>query len=154
MNIFNAIERDDLDEIDRLIQNNGDKLDLNRVSLDESGDSLLMAACIKGNPEIVRYLVDNGADINFKRYGDKHTCLMEAVVANNMAVVEYLLQHGANINDVNDIDKTALDLAKNPEMVNLFKKGGKNKSKRRKSKRRKSKRNKRKSKKNKSKKRK
>lgn len=122
MNIFNAIEREDLDEIDRLIQNNGDKLDLNRVSLDESGDSLLMAACIKGNPEIVRYLVDNGADINFKRYGDKYTCLMEAVVANNLAVVEYLLQHGANINDVNDIDKTALDLAKNPEMANLFKK--------------------------------
>ena len=69
----------------------------------------LFLAAATGKAEAVRYLLDEGADVNARdEFG--HTALTEATFNGNVAVIRELLVRGANINNV-AVDGTALDLA-------------------------------------------
>ena len=59
------------------------------------------------NLELVKYLVEHGADINAK---DKsgNTALMIASKDMNLEMVKYLVEHGADVNAKNAEGKTAL----------------------------------------------
>ena len=52
-------------------------------------------ACLFGNLETVKELVQQGADVDFKDMGTKSTPLHEAVIGGHEAIVAYLLSVGA-----------------------------------------------------------
>jgi len=68
-------------------------------SKDIAGQTALIYASENGRLEVVKYLVENGADVNAKsgRHG-RGTALIYASAANRIIVMEYLLEHGADIN--------------------------------------------------------
>jgi hypothetical protein len=57
----------------------------------------LIAACGCGNLDMVKLLVNNGADINYQNEY-KHSALSEAVMTERYEVVVFLLQNGADYN--------------------------------------------------------
>ena len=69
----------------------------------------LFLAAGSGNAEAVRYLINQGADVNSReRFGQ--TALTEAAFYGNISVIKELLKHGAEVNAVSD-EGTALDIA-------------------------------------------
>jgi ankyrin repeat protein len=92
-----------------------------------TSDVPLFVAAGEGNLDVVRYLLDEGADVNA---GDNSgaTALTEAAYYGHLDVAKELLLHGADINAVSD-DGTALDIAvsrKNTVVADLLKhRGGK-----------------------------
>ena len=71
----------------------------------------LYLAAGEGRLEVVRYLLDEGADVNAReQFGD--TALTEAVFNGQLAAVKELLFRGAEINAIGD-GGTALDIAIN-----------------------------------------
>ena len=71
----------------------------------------LYLAAGEGRLEVVRYLLDEGADVNAReQFGD--TALTEAVFNGQLAAVKELLLRGADVNAIGD-GGTALDIAIN-----------------------------------------
>jgi len=70
----------------------------------------LIIASKRGHIEIVRMLVEKGADINVK---DKHgnTALMHACLNMQVGTAFYLIDNGADLTITNDQGKTAMDIA-------------------------------------------
>jgi ankyrin repeat protein len=56
--------------------------------------SFLTLACIKGQLEIARYLVEVGADINASSGSNKVTPLIASVICDQQPMVEWLMAHG------------------------------------------------------------
>jgi ankyrin repeat protein len=76
----------------------------------------LIAATINDHHDIVRALLDYGADIESKDI-NANTALHYAVEHDRIAMVEYLLQKGLNINERNWKHETALHLACEQDQV-------------------------------------
>ena len=73
--------------------------------------------------EAIKYLLDMGADPNFK-YENERTVLMLLAFKNNKELVELLLKYGADPN-LKDVDKkSALMFTKNKEIAELLLKNG------------------------------
>ncbi|GAV07188.1 hypothetical protein RvY_17059 [Ramazzottius varieornatus] len=67
----------------------------------------LRAACYDGRMQIVRFLVENGADLEIaNRHG--HTSLMIACYRGHIQIVKYLLERGASVNRKSIKGNTAL----------------------------------------------
>lgn len=62
------------------------------------GITLLEISCIRGNLEVVKFLVENGASVNGKRVKGKP--LINAAQHGNTDIVEYLISKGANVNAI------------------------------------------------------
>lgn len=91
--LFDAIRRSDVKSINKFVQNNVN-LELNIV--DEFGFSPLVYASKKGKFEIVRMLLDLGADPNFNEEGIPP--LMASIESGKLEIIELLLKSGANVN--------------------------------------------------------
>ena len=93
------------------------------------GITALLRACAYPRADIVRFLLDKGADVNAcGRTVWEEQPLWAVVKAGNVGVAELLLRNGANVNYRNRKEgKTALDLAvasESAEMVDLLKSYG------------------------------
>ncbi|KAK2592747.1 hypothetical protein QQS21_009551 [Conoideocrella luteorostrata] len=67
------------------------------------GQTALQAACIHGHEDIVRLLVEAGADIHFSGGNNmQRNALQFACGQGNERVVEFLLSHGAEVNTLRD----------------------------------------------------
>lgn len=84
---------------------------------DDDDDSVLLSAAFLGNADVVRFAIENGADINQRRFigsSSIHEAL-EQISAENMeskfAVVQILLDHGLDIDATDDHGLTALHYA-------------------------------------------
>ena len=88
-----------------------------------NGTSALIETAQSGNLEIVRCLIDAGADVNAAN-SDGHTALMYASQWGHIDVVDELLSRGADV-DAQTVDgSTALSFAKideNPKIIRLLK---------------------------------
>lgn len=84
--------------------------------------SPLFLAAGEGRLNSVRYLLDQGADVNAREQGAR-TALTEAAFIGNSSVMKELILRGAEINAVSDAG-TALDIAmqaNHPAAIDLLK---------------------------------
>ncbi|XP_058961953.2 ankyrin repeat domain-containing protein 17 isoform X2 [Pocillopora verrucosa] len=76
----------------------------------EFKESALTLACYKGHLEMVKFLLDAGADQEHKT-DEMHTALMEASMDGHVEVARLLLDHGAQVNMPADSFESPLTLA-------------------------------------------
>jgi len=91
--LSSAVISDDFAKIqNHLVINKIDQL----IDYEGSAVTLLWLACALNRPEIVRYLVDQGANINFKSLDNKNfTCLDIALLTGSVEIVNYLKNKNA-----------------------------------------------------------
>ena len=80
----------------------------------------LIAAVRNGNTDVLIYLIENDADVNF-RFDGNETALIEAVKTDNLEIAKVLLEFGANINWKDLDNMTALDYARRNKNIPLIK---------------------------------
>ena len=73
---------------------------------DFTGETALIKAATAGHDNIVKLLLQNGADVNTKNKQGE-TALLKAVKAGNLKIVVELLYYGAN-SDIRDINEALL----------------------------------------------
>ena len=116
--LYDAAEAGDLKRVQVLVEQRADK--------EKTGGSFgytpLIIASYNGHLDVVRYLVEQGADIEKAvDYGD--TPLIWASAEGPLEVVRYLLEQGADVNKTNDSGSTSLHMAAyhgNLEMAKLL----------------------------------
>jgi ankyrin repeat protein len=74
-----------------------------------TGTAPLVLAAGEGRLEIVRYLLDEGADLNARELHG-NTALAEATYYSHVSIIKELLLRGADVNAVTE-NGTALDIA-------------------------------------------
>ncbi|KAJ9597346.1 hypothetical protein L9F63_011786 [Diploptera punctata] len=79
-------------------------------SQDKWGNTALFLAACLGKHEVVEFLLEAGADVNYFNK-DKRTPLLQAADLGHVMVVESLVEHGASVNTRNSFGDTALLLA-------------------------------------------
>lgn len=97
-----AIERGDLDKVKSLVEG-GAKPDT-PIEYGEHKMTPLMKAVWEGEEEIVKFLLDAGADVNAKDTDNGQPPLMYAIARDRAGLVELLIQRGAKVN-VRDVRK-------------------------------------------------
>ena len=103
-----AILAGNLDIIRELISAD---VDVNFIGIFHSPNAPLMIAIGRQNLNIIRMLLDAGANINRKHVSDE-TPLMRSVAGDgDLKVVQILVENGADINAENTSGQTALDIA-------------------------------------------
>lgn len=106
--LFKAARKGRLSEVENIVLYSArDVVD----SRDGFGRTALMVAARYGELEIVRFLINNGADVNAKD-NNGQTALILAVDGRNIELVKYLVSHGADVNAKDNDGETALKLAK------------------------------------------
>jgi hypothetical protein len=83
----------------------GTELDLGEPT---RGSSPLIIAALVGYTDVVRLLVENGADVNYRNM-DKSTALHTAAFFCHREIVEFLLEQGAQTDIRNVYGRTPLD---------------------------------------------
>lgn len=94
------------------------------INANSSSGTALMAATVKGSPQLVSLLLDHAADPNITD-GNGSTALLYAIFFKNTDIVALLLAHKADISYKDNRGYTALDyatLTKNESLINLIKK--------------------------------
>jgi len=100
----------DLEAARYFINNNMVNINLRSQDEDTQGETALTAASISGCIDIVRYLLDNGADINLTN-SDGNTPLMCAAQHVSIDAVKLLCERGADVTVADNDGNTALELA-------------------------------------------
>lgn len=90
------------------------KVDVNQ--LDPVNGTALMAAAQYGKDEFVKFLIEEGADINKLKKGDSiktntHTAIWLAACHGQPSCIDVLLDAGADINQVDSRNKSCLNIA-------------------------------------------
>jgi ankyrin repeat protein len=78
---------------------------------DRKGRTPLVVAAENGNEELVRYLVEQGADIDAESKVGGWTALRWSVTKGNVELTEFLIEHGADVNQENEFGWTPLHSA-------------------------------------------
>jgi Ankyrin repeats (3 copies) len=103
------------------IKNPTDEIDNNAYA--HPASEPLIGAARSGTYAYAQFLLDNGAEVNYKTREEGTTALMNAACMNERAIAELLLSRQADINSKNNNGDTALMLAAswgNLEMVQLL----------------------------------
>jgi uncharacterized protein len=100
--------------------------DVNAAATNGTGYNALTGAVTSGHMEIVSWLLENGANPNY-RYGPGYSPLLAAAANGHLEVVKTLLHHGADLHAKANDGKTALAIAeerKHPEIAVLLRTQG------------------------------
>jgi ankyrin repeat protein len=93
--------------------------DVTAVATNGTGYNALTGAVTGGHQQIVIWLLENGADANY-RYGPGYSPLLAAAANGHLEIVKDLLVHGADIHAKSNDGKSALIIAeerKHPEIA-------------------------------------
>ncbi len=115
--IFDVARSGTLNEASELFKKNPKIVN----SINEAGYSPLILACYRGNTEVAKFLIKNGADLNYNN--EMGTPLMAAVVKNNLEIVNLLIDKNVNVELKDGNGTTALIYAsmfKNHEVAKLL----------------------------------
>ena len=96
------------EEVARYLHSKG--AGLNAISRNATGYTALTGAVASNHVSITKWLVENGADVNY-RYAKGHSPLLEAAANGNLEITRILLAHGADPNARTDDNKSALNFA-------------------------------------------
>ena len=102
--------------------------DVTAVATNGTGYNALTGAVASGNVEITTWLLENGADSNY-RYGAGYSPLLTAAANGHLEIVKDLLVHGADIHAKANDDKNAVAIAverKHPEVAEYLRGRGAN----------------------------
>ncbi|XP_013422003.1 fibronectin type 3 and ankyrin repeat domains protein 1 [Lingula anatina] len=91
--LHRAVNANNLEEVERILHTGEVKAEIP----DKYGFTPLMQAATKGYLDILRTLIENGADVNFANESKK-TALMMACFSGNLAEAQELRKHGADYN--------------------------------------------------------
>ena len=100
--------------------------DLTAVATNGTGYNALTGAVASGREEIAIWLLENGADANY-RYGPGYTPLLTAAANGHLNIVKDLLVHGADVHAKTNDGKSAVAIAeerKHPEVVEFLRSKG------------------------------
>jgi uncharacterized protein len=111
-NLISAAKKGDIGKVQELLSNGSDPNEL------EYGFSALMFACERGHTDVVRLLVEQGANANAKEPGQSLTPLMAACSGKGfvktaskeeraLEIAQLLVQHGADVKAVGKGGQTA-----------------------------------------------
>jgi ankyrin repeat protein len=78
-------------------------------AIDEKGSSMLILACYRGNQDVAKFLIQNGADLNYVSVNG--TALMACVFKSEFELVDELLKKNINLDLTDTNGQTALMLA-------------------------------------------
>jgi ankyrin repeat protein len=105
--MVNAIDESKVDIVKQLIAQGADVNHV-EISMSPTGKAqkrlFLSSASVMGNYEIVKLLLDNGANVNAK----SHLGTTALMSANRAKIAELLIESGANINEQDEVGYTAL----------------------------------------------
>ena len=98
--LFDAINADDIEEVERLLQTH----QYNLEERDELGDTPLLKACIGGTIEIVSSLIRHGANVNVEntRHLEFRTPVSTAITHKNIPLLRLLVSSGAQLPNILD----------------------------------------------------
>lgn len=116
--MLNETSQGNVKEVKRLISRGVDVNTTNRY-----GVTPLMVASLCNWPEVVRLLLDEGADTEMREGFFGCTALMFACMSGGWDSVQILLDHGASIEAMDSLQRTALSVARsvdNREAVKLL----------------------------------
>ena len=115
--VFDIARAGTVEEVKQILKSNPKAFQL----VNKEGFSPLILACYRGNNEVVKFLIDNGSDIDAS--SSMGTALMAAVVKGNDEIVKILLDKNADINAIDSNGTTALMYAvqfQNEELIKLL----------------------------------
>jgi len=84
--------------------------DVNAAASNGSGYNALTGAVTSGHTEIVKWLLENGADPNY-RYANNYSPLLNAAANGHLEILKLLIAHGADLHAKTNDGKTALAFA-------------------------------------------
>ncbi len=84
--------------------------DVNAAATNGSGYNALTGAVTSGHTEIVKWLLENGADPNY-RYANNYSPLLNAAANGHLEILQLLIAHGADLHAKTNDGKTALAFA-------------------------------------------
>ncbi|NGX34016.1 MAG: hypothetical protein K1060chlam1_00361 [Candidatus Anoxychlamydiales bacterium] len=114
---FKCIEENKFDRVRFFIENSNNFL-LNIQN--PGGNTALILSVMYGYLDIVKYLINIGADLNVQNKRG-NTALMEAVICENLVMVKYLLENGAHIYIYNKFGACAFSIFnKSEEITNIL----------------------------------
>jgi ankyrin repeat protein len=85
--------------------------EVNAAATNGTGYNALTGAVASGHPAIVAWLLENGADPNY-RYGAGYSPLLTAAANGHLGIVNMLLKDGADLHAKTNDGKTALSFAR------------------------------------------
>jgi ankyrin repeat protein len=133
--LLDACDRGDVKTV-KTVLSNGVKINGKAESGKLAGKTPLMVASSKGKREIVKLLIENGADLNIRDEGkgsskrqnfEGWTALHYAADADQDQVVKILVQNGADVNIRTKNGLSAMQIARlwqNEDMIRILKNAG------------------------------
>lgn len=110
--LFYAVENNDYEAVEKLLSYganvNSRRFIINSVAFAnvvEKNDTPLIIACRNGNEDIIKLLVENGADVNLEDNYTNQTPLLQVlsgVEKNRFSLAMYLIKNGADIHAVRE----------------------------------------------------
>jgi ankyrin repeat protein len=110
---YDAVAGNDLKMVSKLLKRTP-------FPADEYGYTPLHVAASYGWTEMIKLLLDNGADVNAVVVFMQETPLQFAVIADKLDAVKLLVEHGADIYQKNGDGNSAIDMAYSSLIFNYF----------------------------------
>lgn len=105
--IHEAVRSDDIDRVKKILSKDPEAV--NWKEHDEFQATPLSVAVTKENIEMIRMLIDSGANVNEIVYGA--SILAKAVLSGDCKIVKLLLESGANVDPEREVSQTPLMVA-------------------------------------------